>query len=85
MRHGRKTRKIKASTRHGYTNEYLSPYGGLLPLVKLWDGLKFESLFSKLYCEPSRETQYGSLFFIKGLLVTTVYRVLPVESFCLCV
>jgi hypothetical protein len=67
--HGRKTRKIRASTRHGYTNEYLSPYGGLLPLVKLWDGLKFESLFSKLYCEPSRETQYGSLFFIKGLLL----------------
>jgi hypothetical protein len=60
--YGRKTRKIRASTRHGYTNEYLSPYGGLLPLVKLWDVLKFESLFSKLYCEPSRETQYGSLF-----------------------
>ncbi len=67
--YGRKTRKIRASTRHGYTNEYLSPYGGLLPLVKLWDVLKFESLFSKLYCEPSRETQYGSLFFIKGLLL----------------
>lgn len=67
--HPRKTRKIKASTRHEYTNEYLSPYGGLLPLVKLWDALKFESLFSEVYCEPNRETQYGSLFFIKGLLL----------------
>jgi len=67
--HSRKTRKIKASTPHGYTNEYMSPYGGLLPLVKLWDGLKFESLFSELYCEPRRETQYGSLFFIKGLIL----------------
>ncbi len=65
----RKTRKIKASTPHGYTDEYLSPYGGLLPLVKLWGALKFESLFSGVYCEPVRETQYGSLFFIKGLLL----------------
>ena len=64
-----KTRKIKASTRHGYVDEHLSPYGGLLPLVKLWDGLKFEVLFATRYCEPARETQYGSLFFIKGLLV----------------
>ena len=44
-----KTRKIKASTPHGYTDEYLSPYGGLLPLVKLWDGLKFEGLFAEVY------------------------------------
>ena len=32
--HPWKTRKIKASAPHGYTDEYLSPYGGLLPLVK---------------------------------------------------
>ena len=64
-----KARKIKASTRHGYTKEYLSPYGGLLPLVKLWDALKFEDLFKTAYIEPGRQTEYGSLFFIKGLLV----------------
>ena len=67
--HARETRKIKASTRHGYTDEYMSPYGGLLPLVKLWDALKFESLFSKQYCEPIRESQYGSLFLVKGLIL----------------
>ncbi|MDP3016497.1 MAG: hypothetical protein Q8N70_05435 [Deltaproteobacteria bacterium] len=66
---GRKAIKIKASTRHGYIDEHLSPYGGLLPLVKLWDGLRFDVQFSALYCEPTRETQYGSLFFIKGLLL----------------
>jgi len=65
----RKTRKIKASTRHGYTDELMSPYGGLLPLVKLWDALKFESLFSEVYCEPVRESQYGSLFLVKGLIL----------------
>lgn len=31
---GSKARKIKASTHHGYVDEHLSPYGGLLPLVK---------------------------------------------------
>ena len=66
---GSKTRKIKASTRYGYIDEHLSPYGGLLPLVKLWDGLRFDVQFSTLYCEPTRETQYGSLFFIKGFLL----------------
>ena len=66
---GSKARKIKASTHHGYVNEHLSPYGGLLPLVKLWNGLKFDVLFSTYYCEPTRETQYGSLFLIKGFLL----------------
>ena len=66
---GSKTRKIKASTHHGYVDEHLSPYGGLLPLVKLWDGLRFDVQFSTFYCEPTRETQYGSLFLIKGLLL----------------
>ena len=64
-----KVRKIKASTRHGYTDDYLSPYGGLLPLVKLWDALKFEELFKEVFIEPGRKTEYGSLFFVKGLLV----------------
>jgi hypothetical protein len=67
--HPRKTRKIKASTRHGYTDELMSPYGGLLPLVKLWDALRFERLFSEVYREPRRESQYGSLFLVKGLIL----------------
>jgi hypothetical protein len=50
---GSKARKIKASTHHGYVDEHLNPYGGLLPLVKLWDGLKFDGLFSTYYCEPT--------------------------------
>ena len=52
-----KVKKIRASTRHGYTDEYLSPYGGLLPLVKLWDALKFEDLFRKVFTEPGRQTE----------------------------
>jgi hypothetical protein len=64
-----KARKIKGSTRHGYTEELLSPYGGLLPLVKLWEALQFDVVFSQTYLEPLRVTAYGSLFFVKGLLL----------------
>lgn len=64
-----RARKIKGSTRHGYTEELLSPYGGLLPLVKLWEALQFDSLFSQTYQEPRRSTAYGSLFFVKGLIM----------------
>jgi hypothetical protein len=52
-----RARKIKGSTRHGYTEELLSPYGGLLPLVKLWEALQFDSLFSQTYLEPRRKNR----------------------------
>ena len=63
--HGR-ARKIGPSTPYGYTDEYLTPFGGLLALEKLLDGLKFEELFEELFLEPTRTTLYGSYFFIKG-------------------
>jgi len=66
--HGRAI-KIGPSTPHGYTDEYLTPFGGLLALEKLLDGLKFEELFNELFLEPTRTTLYGSYFFIKGFLM----------------
>lgn len=60
---GSKTRKIKASTHHGYVDEHLSPYGGLLPLVKLWDGLKFDVSFSTYYC-----TGWGQVYFLSSYI-----------------
>ncbi len=62
-------RKIGPSTPYGYTNEHLTPYGGLLPLEKFLDGVKFRELFSTIYVEPGRRTRSGSYFFIKGLLL----------------
>jgi len=59
---GSKTRKIKASTHHGYVNEHLSPYGGLLPLVKLWDGLKFDVLFRLIIVSPLGRPNMGACF-----------------------
>ncbi len=38
-------------------------------MVKLWDALKFESLFLEVFTESKRKTGYGSLFFVKGLIL----------------
>ena len=66
---GRRAIKIGPSTPYGYTDEHLTPFGGLLALEKLLDGLQFEELFENLYIEPARTTLYGSYFFVKGLLM----------------
>ena len=65
----KKAIKIGPSTPYGYTEEHLSPYGGLLPLEKFLDGVKFEELFSTMFIEPGRRNRSGSYFFIKGLVL----------------
>jgi len=45
--------KIGPSTPYGYTDEHLTPFGGLLALEKLLDGLQFQyqgTLFLKATC-----------------------------------
>jgi hypothetical protein len=64
-----RARKIEASTSYGFTDEQLTPYGGLLGLVKLWDGLKFEERLEKLFCAPRRTPILGHGIMIKGLLL----------------
>jgi Transposase DDE domain group 1 len=61
--------KIGPSTPYGYSDEHLTPFGGLLALEKLLDGLQFQELFENLFIEPARTTLYGSYFFVKGLLI----------------
>ena len=74
-RRPREARKIRPSTPYGYTDELLTPYGGLLPLIKLLDGLKFHDLFNQMYREPARKTLNGSYFFIKGIVPAIVLPV----------
>jgi hypothetical protein len=64
-----KAKRIGPSTPYGYTKENLTPYGGLLPLEKFLDGVKFKELFQSLYIEPGRKSRAGSYFFIKGLIL----------------
>ena len=61
--------KIKASTPHGFTQERMTPYGGLLGLVKLWDGLGFEDKFDKVFVAPRRKPMLGHLRMIQGLVL----------------
>ncbi|MBC8391052.1 MAG: hypothetical protein H8E17_00580, partial [Deltaproteobacteria bacterium] len=41
-----KARKINASTAYDTCTEQLSPFGGLLPLIKFLDVVKFKEIFS---------------------------------------
>jgi hypothetical protein len=54
-----RARKINASTAYGTCGEQLSPFGGLLGLVKLLDLIGFKKHFDEAYVAPSRETKLG--------------------------
>jgi len=62
-------RKIKASTPYGTCTERLSPFGGLLGLIKFLDLLKFEEVFDQLYREPGREPKLGHYRMVVGILM----------------
>jgi hypothetical protein len=44
-----KARKINASTAYDTCTEQPSPFGGLLPLIKVFDVVKFKEIFSSAY------------------------------------
>ena len=47
-------RKINASTVYETCTEQLSPFGGLLALIKFFDLVNFKEIFDSAYPEPSR-------------------------------
>lgn len=62
-------RKITASTTFGTCTERLSPFGGLLGLIKFLDLLKFEEVFDQVYRGPSREPDLGHYRMVVGILM----------------
>jgi Transposase DDE domain group 1 len=62
-------RRITASTTYGTCTERLSPFGGLLGLIKFLDLLKFEEVFDRVYREPSREPKLGHYRMVVGILM----------------
>ena len=62
-------RKITASTPYGTCTERLSPFGGLLGLIKFLDLLRFEELFDEVYRGPSREPALGHYRMMVGILM----------------
>jgi len=54
-----KASKIGHTTPHSYCSERLSPFGGLLGLVKFMEVIKFKEIFEGLYTPPSRMPKMG--------------------------
>lgn len=61
--------KINASTRIETCNESLSPFGGLLAVVKFLDLVQFRQIFNSTYTTPSRDPANGHYFMVKGILM----------------
>ena len=64
-----KASKIGASTPYEYCSERLSPFGGLLGLVKFFDLIKFKEIFDTFYKPPSREPALGHYNMTYGLVL----------------
>ena len=66
---GARARKINASTPHETCSEQLSPFGGLLAMVKFFDLIDFEKIFNATYSAPARQPKLGHYPMVAGLLM----------------
>jgi hypothetical protein len=66
---GTKAKKINASTAYDTCSEQLSPFGGLLPLIKFLDLVEFRGIFGSAYKAPTREPKLGHYSMVIGLLM----------------
>ena len=66
---GAKARKINASTAYETCTEQLSPFGGLLPLIKFLDLVGFKDIFDSTYLAPRRDPKLGHHLMVVGILM----------------
>ena len=64
-----KARKINASTVYETCTEQLSPFGGLLALIKFFDLVNFHKIFDSAYQPTSREPKLGHYAMMVGILM----------------
>jgi hypothetical protein len=64
-----KARKINASTVYEACSEQLSPFGGLLALIKFIDLVNFHKIFDFAYHKPSRDPKRGHYLMMVGILM----------------
>jgi len=62
-------RKINASTAYQTCSEQLSPFGGLLALIKFFDLVNFHKIFNSAYQPTSREPKLGHYSMMVGILM----------------
>jgi hypothetical protein len=61
--------KIGPSTAYEYCSERLSPFGGLLGLVKFMDVVQFREIFDGFYRAPSRNPELGHYNILYGIIM----------------
>ena len=66
---GGKARKINASTSYETCTEQLSPFGGLLAVIKFLDLVKFHDIFQFAYISPKRKPKLGHYLMVVGVLM----------------
>ncbi len=64
-----RTSRITASTPYGTCNERLTPFGGLLGMIKYLDLLGFEEVFDHVYKGPGRDPKLGHYRMVVGILI----------------
>jgi len=64
-----RARKISASTAYETCTEQLSPFGGLLALIKFLDLVNFHKIFDAAYQPTSREPKLGHYSMMVGILM----------------
>jgi hypothetical protein len=64
-----KARKISASSPFGTCTEQLSPFGGLLALIKFFDLVNFHKIFNSAYQPTSRKPRLGHYSMMVGILM----------------
>jgi hypothetical protein len=62
-------RKITASTGYGTCTELLSPFGGVLALIKFLDLIRLQEIFEHVYRGPKREPKLGHYRMVVGILM----------------
>jgi len=67
--HRAKARRINASTEFETCSEQLSPFGGLLALIKFFDLVGFKEIFHFAYHAPSRQPKLGHYYMMVGILM----------------
>ena len=65
---GSRPRKITASTGYGTCTELLSPFGGILALIKFLDLIQLKR-FREYYRGPKREPKLGHYRMVVGILM----------------
>jgi hypothetical protein len=64
-----RARTINASTEFETCSEQLSPFGGLLALIKFLDLVGFKETFHFAYHAPAREPKLGHYYMVVGILM----------------